>query len=374
MSNITQILTAPERGETCAAEELLPLVYEELRRLRACPRATGFPGELHLPLSGSRESTNLRSKTGLTLTSKGRQSHSNERSQEPFSRENRCRRITPPTMIMKTPSLQSLSLTTLLLGALLGAPMMTAQAQGRPISLPPQAAEVAHGIYDLGLAHTAEGTVVQGFAFVHYKKEFAKPEKPGSPKPPKASSCYAFLSSGVKWKVTEPYVFDETASYIDALPSAGDLLAEFETAVATWEIAAGKDILGPGSPGIVYPDEVGALNNRNEVMFGEIAESGVIAVTYVWGVWSGPPAGRQLVEWDMVFGTGWAWGDEVTNPGNTLTDFLNIATHELGHAVGLDHPSDACTEETMYAYADYNETKKRDLNAGDIAGIQKLYP
>jgi predicted Zn-dependent protease len=54
-------------------------------------------------------------------------------------------------------------------------------------------------------------------------------------------------------------------------------------------------------------------------------------------------------------------------------DFLNVATHELGHAMGLGHPRDTCTEETMFAYATYAEMKKRDLNAGDIAGIRKLY-
>jgi hypothetical protein len=32
-----------------------------------------------------------------------------------------------------------------------------------------------------------------------------------------------------------------------------------------------------------------------------------------------------------------------------------------------------CTQETMYKYADYGETKKRDLNAGDIAGITEIY-
>ena len=31
------------------------------------------------------------------------------------------------------------------------------------------------------------------------------------------------------------------------------------------------------------------------------------------------------------------------------------------------------TEETMYAYADFGETKKRTLEAGDITGVQKLY-
>ena len=33
MDNVTQILNAIERGDPRAADELLPLVYEELRRL-----------------------------------------------------------------------------------------------------------------------------------------------------------------------------------------------------------------------------------------------------------------------------------------------------------------------------------------------------
>lgn len=274
---------------------------------------------------------------------------------------------------MKTPPKNTLTLTALLFSALVFVPAANVQAQGRPVSPPPQASEIAHGIYDLGQARDADGTIVHGFAFVHYKQGFAKPEKPGNPKPPKASPCYTFLSSGVKWKVAEPYVFDETANGINALPSADALLVDFDGAILAWEEAAGMDILGEGSLGDVNPNKVGTLNEINEVMFGNITDPGVIAMTTVWGVWSGPPSGRRLVEWDMVFDYGWGWGNEVENPGGTTTDFMNIATHELGHALGLDHPSDSCTEETMYAYADYNETKKRDLNAGDIEGIRKLY-
>jgi len=35
--------------------------------------------------------------------------------------------------------------------------------------------------------------------------------------------------------------------------------------------------------------------------------------------------------------------------------------------------NDLCSEQTMYGYAGYGETKKRDLNDGDIAGIKNLY-
>jgi len=108
------------------------------------------------------------------------------------------------------------------------------------------------------------------------------------------------------------------------------------------------------------------------VMFAAIDDPGVIAVTITWGVFSGPPSGRELVEWDQVYDdVDFAWGDADTN--TSAMDLLNIAVHEIGHAAGLAHPDLTCTDETMYAYAAEGETKKRDLNAGDIAGIRDIY-
>ena len=45
MSEVTQILMAMERGEARAAEELLPLVYEELRHLAAQKLSQEKPGQ-----------------------------------------------------------------------------------------------------------------------------------------------------------------------------------------------------------------------------------------------------------------------------------------------------------------------------------------
>ncbi len=49
MSEVTQILMAIERGEPCAADQLLPVVYDELRRLAASKLAQEKPGQTLQP-------------------------------------------------------------------------------------------------------------------------------------------------------------------------------------------------------------------------------------------------------------------------------------------------------------------------------------
>ncbi len=49
MSNVTQILSQIEQGDPTAAEQLLPLVYEELRRLAASKLAHDRPGQTLQP-------------------------------------------------------------------------------------------------------------------------------------------------------------------------------------------------------------------------------------------------------------------------------------------------------------------------------------
>src|SRR5436309_7091517 len=45
MSNVTRLLDRAQQGDAMAAEELLPLVYEELRRLAAAKMAQQPPGQ-----------------------------------------------------------------------------------------------------------------------------------------------------------------------------------------------------------------------------------------------------------------------------------------------------------------------------------------
>jgi hypothetical protein len=224
--------------------------------------------------------------------------------------------------------------------------------------VPPGAVEIAPDVYSLG-KRTVNGVEIEGIAVVHRAKS-GNDRKPGG-----SGSCFAYLASGAKWKSVEPWLVDDSEAPIGGMAS---LMA---TDVATWESAAGAEIFGNGSTDRGYDAVTSNVDNRNGAEFGSIADAGVIAVTYTWGIFGGPPQGRGLVEWDMIFDVDdFAWS---TSGAAGAMDFRNIDTHELGHAMGLGHPSGSCVEETMYAYAALGETMKRDLNAGDIAGINGLY-
>ena len=239
-------------------------------------------------------------------------------------------------------------------------------------SIPEHAVQVSEGVFSLGHARDVDGRIVEGFAFIDYRKGFDhKPNhNPGGRggNGGGGSKCYAFLARGAKWKTNEPYIVDPSNT---AGLNEGFVRSNLAEDIHEWEAAAGVNILGNEVAGSVDKTNIGNLNGKNEVIFADIGSSGAIAVTIVWGIFSGPPRGRELVEWDQVYDDAdFAWS---SSGASEAMDFENIAQHELGHSVGMGHPENTCTEETMYAFASAGETKKRTLNDGDIAGINNLY-
>ncbi|PIO05841.1 hypothetical protein COT29_03970 [Candidatus Micrarchaeota archaeon CG08_land_8_20_14_0_20_59_11] len=211
--------------------------------------------------------------------------------------------------------------------------------------------------------------VLSKVTFIHWKKNLpAKP--PGTPGGKnKSGSCYNYIANGAKWRTQEPYAIN---------PTNGDSLSELfvvgsnEAGVVAWEAHAG-DQLGDSyvNYSASYNDDY--LDGVNTVSFGYYPNSGVIAVTTVWGYFSGPPSQREIVEFDLLYNDPYfVWGNADENP--SVMDLQNIATHELGHGLGMgDLYNSECTEQTMYGYSTEGETKKRTPEAGDIAGITKLY-
>lgn len=300
---------------------------------------------------------------------------------------------------MKTSSFLAI-LVSLLVISIISPSELTAKGPANPsnghgrVLIPAHAIEVAPGIFSLGSAMD-KGRVVEGYVIITSgKKKFAKPGcnnngiceagekkncsdcKGGDAEEPDAIGCHEY-TRGVKWKSVEEYLVNPGNSR--GLGEAF-ITQNLGFSIGKWEVAAeGYDILGYGNltydpleADLVEPDD------KNEVYFADVDYPGAIAITVLWGIFRGPPAWRGLVEWDQVYDdTDFDWSEDCLLDDEGCTDkmdFENVATHELGHAVGLNDLYDTkCSEQTMYGYADYGEIKKRDLANGDIVGISELY-
>ena len=222
----------------------------------------------------------------------------------------------------------------------------------------------------------ADGRIAEKVVHIFYKEGFShKPnhDKGGGP-PDKGGTgggekCYTVLAKSAEWKTVENYIVDPTNNRGLSSTFVKDT---FAASLASWNNDSPRTIFGTEVTGVVDGIDTVSTDGKNEIMFGSISDPGVIAVTITWGIFGGPPQARELVEWDAFFDeVDFDWGDADIDSG--VMDLQNIATHEFGHAAGLGHPADTCADETMYAFAALDETQKRSLNAGDIAGINDLY-
>ncbi len=169
-----------------------------------------------------------------------------------------------------------------------------------------------------------------------------------------------FSSMGVKWAGTSPQVsYQVNPSWVAGADTA------VQAAAQTWTNAgASFSYVYGGTTTVTSP----SYDGINEIMSGNLG-AGVLASTYTW--WNGA---NNLCEFDMVFNTYYPWS---TTGAVGDYDVQSIATHELGHALGLRDlygdigtPNDMA--KIMYGYG--STAIKRTLDPGDVAGIQWTYP
>lgn len=204
--------------------------------------------------------------------------------------------------------------------------------------------------------------------FIHYAQGHAKPPWAGGDKGGGNTKCYSFIVKGAKWKSSED-------TYVN--PSNSDGLSEAfvmdtaNTGISSWNGYAG-DIFGDVFVDYSVYYNTDYADNLNTISFGYYPDSGVIAVTTVWGYFSGNPNWREIVEYDMLFNESFDWGN--ADSDSNVMDLENILVHEMGHSFGMgDMYQTDCSDVTMYGYGTEGETKKRSLEADDITGIQELY-
>ena len=182
--------------------------------------------------------------------------------------------------------------------------------------------------------------------------DYATPPNKGKPSA-KAASCYKL--AGWKWSgpVTYTIIPDE------------DLTTAMTSAMGEWDENTSDDLFTDPVEGSV---SWGVRDNKNAVLFGNYQSSGVIAVTATWY----SRATKQAVESDILFDTDYPWGDATRTSG--VMDLQNIATHEMGHTLGLsDLYTSSCDAVTMYGYSYFGDVEKSSLEPADITGLQKLY-
>jgi hypothetical protein len=255
----------------------------------------------------------------------------------------------------------------------------TASVAGKPperkkIEFPATMVAWGDGLHYLGNGQPGPGIKVEGYAFVHRKP--GKEKKAASNLSDDFGKCHSPISDDAVWLTPAPYLLG--AANDDGLRE-NQIARVVAEALETWNRELGFPAFSGEGQGSVDGADLQAPDGRNEIMFASFEDSTIQSMTVVWGFFAAPARMREIVEWDIVLNDdGIRWGDagptrEHENGDEEILDLLNVLTHEVGHAAGMNHPPRECTEETMFNNLVMGETKKRTLGEGDFEGIVALY-
>ncbi len=190
-----------------------------------------------------------------------------------------------------------------------------------------------------------------------------------------APRAHGFALEGVVWPddtiVTMQMSLGNSATALQDGNTSWNLAAA--PAIAQWNFQMGRVQL---STVLNSPVPLKANDGTNSVafssdVFGESFGAGVLAVTYYW-----TQSGGQITEADVLFNKAQPFdsyrGDlQFNSAGRAIADIQRVFLHELGHALGLDHPDDDGQQVEAVMNSVISDTYL--LTADDIAGIQSLY-
>jgi hypothetical protein len=204
---------------------------------------------------------------------------------------------------------------------------------------------------------------LKNITFIHYAKPDVPPgQNKDKPQPPDVdNSAYELLGL---------YLPNTASYYINTSGAPSGTITALDQSFDTWDRVTGEELFTSAGQTPVYGL---ALDGQNTVSWVGIVPPSTIAMTRLWYNES-----NEIVEFDIVFNALLKWGIDPDGEGpiklKRAYDIQNIATHEVGHVVGLDDLyEDQYRELTMYGYGKTGEVIKISLEEGDIAGAQCLY-
>jgi hypothetical protein len=148
--------------------------------------------------------------------------------------------------------------------------------------------------------------------------------------------------------------------------SGSNIQNALSSSAATWDGAvSGPNLLSVNFTGTATGPSQDGLS---ELGWVRIVPKNVLAATWTW-----TNSNNQIVEADLFFNTSWTWDTFTSCPTSPTGHFdvADIATHEMGHVLGLNHFSDTGAQATMYPSAPADETRKTTLTDGDKTALQE---
>ena len=173
---------------------------------------------------------------------------------------------------------------------------------------------------------------------------------------------YALQSGGVKWKKFPVKYYVDPSGIASATLKASSITDAVKKAFQRYDDQV---------PYSLFAQTATQSNAKVKVQWkyidGPLKQAGYATYSY-------NTATKELISANIVLDKGDKWFISSVyrcgGSGSSL-DIMNIAMHEIGHAIGLGHVNDKLL--TMYPVSMAGETLKRILGNGDKRGVNFLY-